>query len=165
MSDSTNQPSSRESSFSTFQGKQRAKLVSCAIIVSLSLVLSAFAACEQDTKLTIEGNPPRFTMKGDGSLRSLRVRGPNRQRSVDGEDAFIYWRLTSEGGTARSVGAIGTITYGSVPTGYTQIYPENGSPPSLVEGERYYVRVDTANANGAEKFFVIKNGKVETSDY
>jgi len=165
MSNCTKQTGSRENTFSIFHGKHRDKLASRALL-SLSLVLSAFAACEHDTKLTIEGNPPRFIMKGNGSLRSLRVRGPNKQRSIDGEDAFIYWRITSEGGTAQSVGDIGMITYASVPTGYKQIYPENRRPaPSLVEGERYYVRVDTANANGAEKFFVIRNGKVETSDY
>jgi hypothetical protein len=124
------------------------------IVLPLLLGLFVSSACERDTKLTIEGgNPPRFMMKGSGSLRSLRVRGPNKQRYVDGEDAWIYWRITSEGGTARSVEDIGAITYGSVPIGYNQVYPKNRAAPSLVEGEHYYIRVDTANANGAEKFF------------
>ncbi len=140
--------------------------IGIAIVLPLLLGLFVSSACERDTKLTVEGgNHPRFVLRGNGSLRALRLRGPNKQRSVEGESAFIYWRITSEGGTARSPDEIGTITYGSVPAGYKQIYPENGTAPSLIEGERYYIRVDTANANGAEKFFVIRNGKVETSDY
>ena len=57
------------------------------------------------------------------------------------------------------------ITYGKVPEGYKQVYPEQGNAPALVEGERYYVWVGTFDANGAGKHFIIRNGKVEVSDY
>jgi hypothetical protein len=40
-----------------------------------------------------------------------------------------------------------------------QVYPEQGEAPPLVEGERYYVWVWTNNANGAAKYFVIRDGK------
>jgi len=137
-----------------------------AISVLLFLITTMSLACELDTKIVVEGgNPPMFTMTGNGSLRAIRVRGPNKQREALGEEASIYWQLKSEKGGALDVGDIGSITYGEVPEGYRQIYPERGKAPSLVEGERYYVRFDTANANGAEKFFTITNGKVEVSDY
>jgi hypothetical protein len=33
----------------------------------------------------------------------------------------------------------GTVTYGSVPTGATQAFPESGSPADLIAGETYYL--------------------------
>lgn len=127
------------------------------------VLVSGVIACEVPTRLRIEGNPPKFMVSGSGSLRSLLVRGPTKKRDVEGESAYIYWRIRSE--KAQTVDEIKSITYGEVPEGYAQIYPESGKAPPLIEGERYYVRLDTANANGAEKFFVIRNNKIDVSDY
>lgn len=66
-----------------------------------------------------------------------------------------------EDGSARHVEGLGAISYGEVPAGYTQVYPNPGtSCPPLVEGERYHVRAITMNANGASTGFEIHNGEV-----
>ena len=100
-------------------------------IVALLLILIGSSSCEIDTKLRVSGgNPPVFELSGNGRLTSIRVRG-QRQRDVAGE----------------------------VPEGYTQIYPEEGEAPTIREGQHYYVRVVTSDANGADGYFMILNGK------
>lgn len=137
------------------------------IAVGLLLVLAVAAlSCEIDTKLSIQGgNPPKFVISGNGSVRTIRVIGPKKQREKEGPDASAYWYIKSEKGGAKDADAIGSIIYGEVPEGYGQVYPGTGAAVPLVEGEKYYIRVDTANANGAEKYFIIRDGKVRFADY
>jgi hypothetical protein len=63
------------------------------LLVGLLFTLAALLlACEIDTKLTVRGgNPPRFFMTGNGVLTSIRVRGPHRQRDIDGGARWLYW--------------------------------------------------------------------------
>jgi|SRR5215467_2169674 len=65
----------------------------------ISLAVIALAACEIPTKLAIGGgNPPTFRLSGNGTLTSLRVRGPHKQREAEGENASMYWVIKrSEG--------------------------------------------------------------------
>lgn len=138
--------------------------------VSIFLLLVALfsTACERDTKLVIEaGNPPKFVMTGSGTLGALRIRGPKKQREAMGEDASIYWEIEPrDEDSDRNVARLGPITYGKVPDGYVQVFPEQGqTAPPLVEGERYNIRIATNNAKGVDKFFVIREGKVEVSEY
>ena len=127
----------------------------------ISLLVATALACERHTKLSIEGgNPPRFVMTGSGSLGSIRIRGPKRQREGDGEDALLYWEIRNEKGEARRVQVLGAVTYGKVPDNYRQKYPEHGDASPLIEGERYNIRVTTFNANGADMYFTIHDGKV-----
>lgn len=134
------------------------------------LMLAALfgTACERDTKLVIEaGNPPRFVLSGSGTLGALRIRGPKKQREVVGEEASIYWEIEpKDEDSDRNVGRLSPITYGVVPEGYIQVYPEQGqTAPPIVEGEKYNIRIATNNANGVDKFFTIREGKVAVSDY
>ena len=132
------------------------------------LVSCIAASCERDTKLTIEGgNPPKFAMTGNGFLTSVRVRGPQTQREAEGESRYLYWVIetTGKSGPSRRVERISPVTYGVVPDGFEQIYPERGAAPSLVEGQRYYVRIVTSQANGDDGYFTIQNGKVSFAKY
>jgi hypothetical protein len=122
-------------------------------------IVALCLGCEIDTKLNATGgNPPAFQMSGNGRLSSIRVRGPNKQRNVDGEDAWIYWEIDNDG-AGRTVGELGSVTYGKIPAGYLQKYPEAGTAPKLDEGENYYIHVETANANGDAGYFIILNGR------
>ena len=53
------------------------------------------------------------------------------------------------------------IKYGVLPTGYKQVYPEQGSAPPLTDEGIYYVQIDTHNAPGTSGYFVIRNGKFQ----
>jgi hypothetical protein len=134
-------------------------------IIILALSVAAVSGCERHTKLIIEGgNPPKFAMAGSGSLGTIRIRGPEKQRDAAGEDMYLYWVIVNKEGEDRPVRELGAITYGQIPDCYRQVYPESGQAPPLIEGERYNIRVATFDANGADKYFIIRNGKVEVSD-
>ena len=138
------------------------------VMIFLVLAVLFGTACERDTKLIIEaGNPPKFVLSGSGTLGALRIRGPKKQREVVGEDASIYWEIEpKDEDSDRNVGQLSPITYGVVPDGYIQVYPERGqAAPPIVEGERCNIRIATNNAKGVDKFFVIREGKVSVTDY
>jgi hypothetical protein len=126
----------------------------------LSFTAAVVLACERHTTLRIEGgNPPKFVLSGNGTLGAIRVRGPEKQREAEGEDAFLYWVIRNAKDKDQGIEKLSPVTYGNVPDGYIQIYPESGMAPPLIEGERYNIRVVTFDANGADKYFVIRNGK------
>jgi len=130
------------------------------LVLVLLGIVAFLLGCEIYTKLNVTGgNSPVFLMTGNGRLSSIRVRGHNTQRNISGEDALVYWEIDNNG-AGRSVGDLGSVTYGKVPDGYVQKYPETGGAPKLDEGQYYYVRVTTANANGDEGYFIILDGQV-----
>jgi hypothetical protein len=132
----------------------------------LLLVVLTTLSCEIDTKLRIDGgNPPQFLMSGSGNLGRLVVRGPKTLRHIEGPDSSAYWYIEIKNPRVANVWRLSPIKYGTVPEGYVQKYPELGAATPLSEKEIYYVRVDTSEANGTSKAFVIKNGKVEFADY
>lgn len=133
---------------------------------ALLFSVSSLTACERHTRLQVtQDNPPKFEMSGSGSLARFRVRGP-KVRDVLGEDQYVVWQIEVKSGSwGEDVESLSPLTYGKVPAGYVQKYPEQGEAPPLTEGEVYYVRVDTNNANGAFKHFVLKQGKVVSADY
>ena len=128
------------------------------VILLLALPLIT-VACERDTTLAIQGsNTPKFVLSGSGTLGSLRVVGPLRQREAQGEDASVYWMIkpAPEMGPER-IETLSPITYGKVPPGYVQVYPEQVEAPPLVEGVRYFIDVSTNGANGVRRNFTLLN--------
>lgn len=149
---------------SLLNGLRSAKGI-CSLAILCLLLTGINVACERDTRLTIKGgNPPTFAMSGSGSLGTLRVRGPKKQRDAEGEDASIYWLIKTKEDYGRYIEDLGSITYGIVPKGYVQVYPEKGEAPALVEGESYFVQALTVDANGAAAHFTISNGKAVKED-
>lgn len=143
--------------------KQRSRILYSTIISLIVGVVSL--ARERDTTLTVkDGNPPTFVMSGSGSLGSFRVRGPKKQREAEGEDASVYWLIKANGSYGLPVEDLSPITYGRVPKGYIQVYPEKGTAPPLIEGERYFLQALTIDANGAAIHFTIRDGRVVQED-
>lgn len=128
--------------------------------LSLSLAIG-ITSCEVATKLTVEnGTPPKIIMSGSGTLGRLVIRGPRSFRKIPGPDFSAYWSIVSAGqGQSRSIENLSPLSYGEIPKGYRQIYPEQGSAPTLTDEGIYYIQIDTNNAPGASGYFVIRSGK------
>jgi hypothetical protein len=135
-------------------------------LASLLVLVSVCSACEWDTTVRLkDSNPPQFRLSGSGKLAMLRMVG-QQVRSTPPSDASVVWEIAPRegqfGGTG--VGILGSITYGEIPPGYLQKYPEEGKPPPLVEGQLYAVRFETTGANGAHVYFIYRKGRlVETN--
>src|ERR1700733_1935268 len=136
------------------------------VLVLVLTFLAITSGCERDTNLDVRGgSAAEFSMSGSGKLSDLKVRGNTPQRNIEGDAADIYWEIEDEPDTEGvRVESLGTVTYGKVPKGYVQVYPEQGAPPPLVEGERYYVHAATNGANGKGRYFTIQDGKVVESE-
>ena len=134
----------------------------CFFGIPALLFFFLYSIGERDTKLIVKGtNPPQFKMSGSGELGALRVMGPKTQREIEGWDASAYWVIVPENGCleGEAIEDLSPITYGKIPKGYVQRYPEQGEAPPLVEREKYHVMADTVNANHDSKYFIIQNGK------
>lgn len=125
--------------------------------------LCLITACERDTRVKmLKELPPQFELFGSGKLEMIRVHG-QKVRNSEGERSFIIWEIQPKAGRFQGtwVENLGVITYGKVPDGYIQIYPEKGETlPELIEGQQYHVFFDTVGANGANIYFEIKQGKL-----
>lgn len=126
----------------------------------LFIVTAFFLGCERETKLSLKGsNPPKFVMTGSGTLSSMRIGGPNKQREAEGEEAYLYWLIESRKDADRPIERLSPITYGDVPDDYDQTYPKKGPPPPLIEGDRYLIHIETFDASPFIGYMTIHNGK------
>ena len=96
----------------------------------------------------------------------LRMQGQKVRESPPIE-ASIVWEISS--GADRFGGKhleeLESITYGEIPTGYVQKYPEQGKAPPLVDGQHYGVFFDTVNGNGAHVYFTYRDGRIIETDF
>src|SRR5687768_8691427 len=89
--------------------------------VPLLILAFLYLSGERHTKLAVEGNnPPQFKMSGSGTLGSLRIMGPKKQREIVGWDASAYWVIVPENGylEGEAIENLSPITYGKIPEGY-----------------------------------------------
>jgi hypothetical protein len=136
--------------------------------LGLLLILSLISvACEIDTKLQVEeGNPPKITLSGSGTLTRLIIVGHKMLRRTEGPDSSAVWCIKmTDYDNGQQVWQLSPIRYGKMPEGYIQIYPEQGEAPQLEENVTYRIQVDTSGANGASGYFMIKDGKVTFAEY
>jgi hypothetical protein len=126
-------------------------------LILISILIGGMSSCETDMSIKVEGeNPPTFKLYGSGSLYFLTV----SEIPHDGQPATAeldLWKIQPENSVR--IWDLPKITYGKVPLEFTQILPEKGSPPPLVEGKTYGVGGPASGANGGSIWFVIREGK------
>jgi hypothetical protein len=139
---------------------------------------------EEDTKPIVSGgNPPIIEFDGTGALAYLTVSGPftleqlkrkykitrgrysvtdeqeKELNKIFGDKNYKLWQLDPS--RHFNVSTI-SITYGIVPEWCKQVYPANGKPEPLIEGQFYLVGAPSDNANSKTGYFTIKNNKAVT---
>jgi hypothetical protein len=143
-------------------------------LIAVVIAALVFSACyEQDMTISIDDqNPPTFKLSGSGNLTFFgvwEVALENQRRLPserdEGKDT-VLWQIwpSNLGRDARVIRRLPPITYGSLPTGFTQKIPERGHPPVLIEGKVYEAGGPASNANGGSVWFTVKNGKVVKVD-
>ena len=141
---------------------------SCLATLVLAQIVSCALMFERPTQVKLEGGErPVFVLSGSGTLGDLVVYGP-KQRDMFGDRSNAIWEIVAKKGqlNGRGVEDLARISYGIVPEGYKQVYPERSAPPpSLVPGVKYQYWFITVNAPHARKDFEIRDGKaVEIPD-
>jgi hypothetical protein len=142
---------------------------SFAILIVLLLSLLA-ASCESypDTAIFVKVNdqmPPTFSFSGPWWARDFQIRSvvphsiPKDARDTD-KYAKKIWFVTLGYNKGVRATELPSITYGTVPSGWTQEFPNNGAAPQpLTEGVIYIASAIDNFYNGGNLHFIIQNGK------
>jgi len=120
------------------------------------------SGCEQDTRISIDGNnPPKFKLRGSGKVYFIRVyKDPVPESEMSKNEGGIWQINPDEKMRSTSVSGYPEITYGEVPSGFIQKIPNTGAiPPRLETGQKYILFAPTYNANFEILVFMIKDGK------
>ena len=132
---------------------------------SLLLVLICFVTlgCEVRTSVSL-GAGPSFWFDGSGRLASFTIYGPKLGRKIATpyDDKSQVWSIQPSNGLPNSIlVARMNLVYGSLPKGYTQTVPHDGSAPGFSTGLVYDFIAETTGAPWAEGFFYMdKTGPV-----
>lgn len=122
---------------------------------------------ERPTVVSVHDGPS-FAMSGSGQLASFTVyapKGTNRIAISDKEDSDVIWQIVATKGYFEGVHVNGLdLTYGKVPSDYTQLVPERSqSAPPLSAGLVYSFWAETTNAPIAAGFFYMDaKGPIQT---
>lgn len=139
-----------------------------ALLLFISVVVGCtHAACERDTTVSFidDNNPPTFKLDGNGTLNFFWVSEvdarqpiPENVRLINDKDRMI-WQIWPAKVPSTAIHDLPQISYGKVPAGFVQKIPEQGEPPTLVEGKIYEAGGPSSSANMEVFRFTIKNGK------
>lgn len=128
----------------------------CIVIVMLSI-----GACtvEIDTNIRLidNKNPPIFKLSGTGCCPKIFMGGPYAKPGGNDKLARL-WEIEAISEEAFDpVWRLSPITYGILPNGFSQRYPEQGQPMLLEEGKYYTMFVHVFGANPGSMVFKIQN--------
>lgn len=130
---------------------------------ALVLMACSFSGCEWPTRVNLKGGAaPVFDLSGSGEVECFTVFGPDFMTKAEkpSDENFAVWKIEPSGGFHGTwISKLGSITYGVVPEGYAQTIPKEGTPVRLMEGQKYFYVVVTANAPGASGYFEIRNSR------
>src|SRR6185295_17682100 len=107
-------------------------------IVTCVLVVAFLSGCEPHVVISVDENvPPNFNFYGRGTVPFFVVLEIGEQDSSGRTKYTTLWEIKPNSTKAGTV-PFGPITYGTVPTGWTQTVPARGTPPPLAEGHFYH---------------------------
>jgi len=133
-------------------------------ILVFALLAWSLAGCERPTHVKIEGTvAPVFDLSGSGTVAIFTVFSQDFMTKAEKplDENLALWKIEASGGYlyGTRIGDLGSITYGVLPFGYTQVKPTVGTPPQLMEGQKYFYDVETTNAPGTSGYFEIRNSR------
>jgi hypothetical protein len=120
--------------------------------------LFVLSGCREVPTSVRVGSGPSFSLSGSGRLASFRVYGPQSGHKIATpfDQKSLVWRVQPSEGYLKGVHVKQLeIRYGTVPSGYMQTVPTNGSAFALPAGQVYYFFAETTNAPPAEGFFYL----------
>jgi hypothetical protein len=150
----------------TIRKNSKASIRARALIL-LALTLSG--CLEVPTRVKVEGGDvPAFALFGTGNLASFSVSSlPPEEKLLSRDQIKLLWKLVAQpnNSAGRPLRDIGKLTYGTVPDGYKQVFPEKGAPPErIVPNARYSFYCDTTNAPHAGGLFMLTSGHATKLD-
>lgn len=143
-------------------------MVNRSIKTKLALIALTFlhVGCEVDMSIELDGSsPPSFSLTGTGNLiffNVMEVPRENLEKSIQrsSDENTLLWKIRPLPGAKDKIRSLPRITYGVVPSGFEQIFPADGSPPTrLTEGKTYEAVGTAYNSNGGLIWFRVDSQK------
>ena len=108
--------------------------------------------------------PPTFSLSGPwwaSEFKVLQVLLPpgDTERGHDFTKDRQVWRISLVENRGARVKNWPKVSYGIVPNGLKQDFPQTGRPEQLMEGKLYIAMAVDIIGNGGSCYFVIRNGK------
>lgn len=129
------------------------------MVILFPLALCSVAGCESRTKVEVgENNPLTFKLSGDAYLDWITVYGPTPEKP-EGENLSVLWKIVPNKAMLKAE-EVTSITYGKVPNGFRQEFPESREPPMLIEGAVYKINAITKSGNHGYATITISNGRI-----
>ena len=135
-------------------------------IILVTLVAGIIVvACTQEPDLGLDLNnkpPPSFSFSGRTLAASFEILDLPRTRPLSKTNPFSFtgetiWKISAP---ERIKGVKWpSVTYGEIPSGFSQAVPDHGRPPTLVENKLYAARIVGDQDAKTTLFFEIRNGK------
>ncbi len=128
--------------------------------LGLVLILPLFFGCgEPLIVISVDEKVPlRFSFTGNSTVPFFVVLEIGDQDKEGRTKYTTLWKIIPDSTKAATV-PFGPITYGIVPTGWTQAEP-HGSPPPLVEGRFYHAGGPAISMPAGVVVFKIEGGRV-----
>jgi hypothetical protein len=138
-------------------------------IALIAFVLATIiVACAQEPDLHLDFKdklPPLFTFSGRSFAVAFEIQEVPRSKPLGEVDPFTVegraiWKITL--GSKIKADDWPSITYGEVPTGFSQSVPEQGPPPQLAENKLYLARIIAGLDYDykSQFFFEVRNGRI-----
>ena len=152
--------------------KSRINYLRLLFTCSITSVFVMASCHESDPGIRLEEGsyPPVFKITGGGLSASFVVFGPFEnvseweKASSSIENLTPVWEVNSPPHANKSVSEYSPLTYGEIPSGFSQKRPKDGSALQLLEGKVYYLTVAANSANWTGLCFFIKGGKAYTCE-
>jgi len=150
--------------------RNRAQVVRRKAALLLPLFCVALA-CKADIEISMTNSvPPAFTFERARSahvyyldffvVRDIAPANQNRPHlEQDPDKNTVIWQVWPRTTADGTIDSLPPITYGSVPAGFNQTIPKEGTPPPLLEGKVYEAGGPPISMRKGYLRFVIRDGK------
>ena len=135
-----------------------------------AILFSMVSGCrsERPTDVKLDGITPVFVLSGSGYLANLTISAlPPEEKLTSPSSVTTVWRIEAERDylSGRRVEEIRRLTYGKLPAGYRQVYPEfDRTPQPISPGTIYEFYFETTGAPHARGLFELHRGKAVKLD-
>lgn len=142
---------------------QLAKMPGTALAIMAMLAIAI--ACAQEVVLSVNlesKTPPTFTFSGHSLATNFEILELPRTEPLSKIDPFSFkgetlWKISARGRLKAAQWP--SVTYGEVPDGFAQTFPEHGRPTKLAEGKLYVAKIVGAEDSNTALFFVVRKEK------
>jgi len=136
------------------------------IVLMVMATVTIAGACAQEPDLHLDfinKMPPSFSFSGRSVATKFEIQELPQSKPLSKIDPYsikgeAIWIITTS--SSLKAGNWPVVTYGEVPSSFSQPVPATGRPPKLAEDKLYIARLAGEDDHDTRFFFEVRNGKI-----